>query len=203
MRYFANPSTARVREAMSSGWLGCIVTPRQGNRIPDGATWCADNGCFGDGYPGDVPWLSWLTGLPAHDRCAFAVAPDVVADAAATLDRSEPWLPLIRRMGVPAALVAQNGLEELAVPWQTFDVLFLGGDTDWKLGPAARELAAEAKARGKSVHMGRVNSLKRMRYAKAIGCESADGTIIARAPDRRMPEVLSWLRDVNEQGVLL
>lgn len=43
-----------------------------------------------------------------------------------------------------------------------FDVLFLGGSTAWKLGSAARRLTTEAKARGKQVHMGRVNSLKRL-----------------------------------------
>jgi hypothetical protein len=31
--------------------------------------------------------------------------------------------------------------------------------------------------------MGRVNSLKRLRYASAIGCDTADGTYVAFAPD--------------------
>jgi hypothetical protein len=42
------------------------------------------------------------------------------------------------------------------VPWDAFDVLFLGGTTDWKLGPAAADLTAEARRRGLVVHMGRV-----------------------------------------------
>lgn len=193
MRYFANPSTPKVREAMSAGLIDCIVTPKQGNRPPEGATICADNGCFGKGYPGDDAWYSWLQGLPA-ERVRFAVAPDVVGDAAATTERSLPWLPKIRELGMPAAYVAQDGLEDLCVPWDEFDVLFIGGSTDWKLGHHAARIVAEAKQRGKWVHMGRVNSARRYAYAAAIGCDSADGTKIAFGPDVNLPIVLSWSR---------
>lgn len=204
MRYFGNPCTPTVRDAMNTGALDMIATPRQRIAIPPRATWCADNGCFGDGYPGDDAWLAWLGSFTPDERarCAFATAPDVVADAAATLTRSAPWLSRIRALGYPAALVAQNGLDPLATPWATFDALFLGGDTAWKLGPQARALTAEAKRRGKWVHMGRVNSARRLRYATAIGCDSADGTYLTRGPDRNLPNVLSWLRQANEQGAL-
>ena len=77
-----------------------------------------------------------------------------------------------------------------------------GGSTDWKLGPTARALTAEAKRRGKRVHMGRVNSLKRLRYADAIGCDSADGTYLTYAPDANLPRLLAWLRTVNDQTPL-
>ncbi|MFB8071085.1 hypothetical protein [Streptomyces californicus] len=132
--------------------------------------------------------------------CLFATAPDVVGDARATMLRSAPFLPEIRRRGYPVALVGQNGLEDLAVPWDTFDVLFLGGDTEWKLGDHARALTAEARRRSKWVHMGRVNSLKRLRYAASIGCQSADGTYVAFGPDVNLPKCLEWVRKVNAEG---
>jgi hypothetical protein len=132
--------------------------------------WAADNGCFGSGYPGDAGWLRWLERLAEHaGRCLFATAPDVVGHAAATLARSAPHLPTIRGLGYPAALVAQDGLEELGVPWATFDVLFIGGSTAWKLGPGAAGLVGEARQRGKPVHMGRVNTRQRWRYADYLG----------------------------------
>jgi len=203
MRYFANPSSARAREAMAAGLIDVIETPKQGNLPVAGALWCADNGCFGAGYPGDEEWFGWLEANSARARtCVFAVAPDVVGDAAATLARSAPWLPRIRELGYPAAFVAQDGLEDLVVPWDSFDVLFIGGSTEWKLGPHARAVVAEAKAHGKWVHMGRVNSLKRLRYADAIGCDSADGTYLTYAPDANLSAVLSWVREVNGQGGL-
>jgi hypothetical protein len=181
---------------MSAGELGCIVTPRQGNKIPDGAFFCADNGVFGKGYPGEDAWWEWLSSLPP-ERCLFAVAPDVVGDAAATLVTATPWLPRIRELGIPAAFVAQDGAETVGVPWDEFDWLFIGGSTEWKLGPHARAFTAEAKKRGKQVHMGRVNSATRMRFANAIGCDSADGTFITFGPDVNLPKVLGWLRQVH------
>lgn len=193
MLYYANPSSPNIRAAMTAGIIRCILTPAQGNRLPDGARFCADNGCFGAGFPGEDEWLAWLASLPA-DRCDFAVAPDVVADAAATLTRSAPWLSRIRELGIPAAFVAQDGLEELPIPWDDFDVLFIGGSTEWKLGHHAALIAAQAHQHGKPVHMGRVNSERRLRYASAIGCESADGTFLAFGPERNLPQLLTWLR---------
>jgi hypothetical protein len=99
------------------------------------------------------------------------------------------------------AFVAQDGLESLTVPWDDFDVLFIGGTTEWKLGPQARALVADAKARGKWVHMGRVNSERRYRYAHAIGCDSVDGTYLTFGPDENLPKLLRWAR-VEDQLAL-
>ena len=55
MDYFANPSTQPIRGAMAAGHLRAILTPKQGNRLPGGVRWCADNGCFGKGWPGETP----------------------------------------------------------------------------------------------------------------------------------------------------
>lgn len=201
--YFANPCTPAVRDAMARGRIAMIATPAQGNLIPDGAIWCSDNGCFGDGYPGDDGYLDFLAGhRDRASRCRFAVAPDIPFDMKASLARSRPMLARIRAAGYPAALAAQNGAEDMALPWDEFDVLFLGGDTAWKLGSHARALTAEARSRGKHVHMGRVNSLRRLRYADAIGCDSADGTYLAFGPDINLPALLGWLRAVNDQGAL-
>jgi hypothetical protein len=197
--YAANASSEGVRAAMTGGQLAQICTPNEGRAPLPGAMWCADNGCFSVNYVGDERWLAWLTKLAPHaDRCMFAVAPDVVGDAAATMERSAPFLPVIRELGFPAAFVAQDGLEFLEVPWDSFDVLFIGGSTGWKLGPHAREIATEAKRRGKWVHMGRVNSRRRWSYAEHIGCDSVDGTYIAFGPDINLPAVLSW---AGQQGI--
>jgi hypothetical protein len=198
VRYFATASGPKVRSAMTAGTLGQIATPAAGNRVPGGVEWVADNAVFAGNYPGDAAYLAWLA--ERADRaawCRFVVAPDVVADAAATLALSLPMLPRIRALGFPAALVAQDGLEDLDVPWDAFDCLFIGGSTEWKLGTAARRLTAEAKRRGKWVHMGRVNSRQRLLYAAQIGCDSVDGTYLAFGPERNLPTLLSWLRELE------
>jgi hypothetical protein len=179
--------------------LGFINTPMQGNKLIPGVTWCADNSCFGKNYPGDEKWFAWLAGLvDQRESCLFATAPDVVGDAEATLQRSVPWLSKIRSLGFKAALVAQDGLEDLEVPWDEFDCLFIGGSTEWKLGSAARQLAHEAKRRGKWVHGGRCNSKKRFFYmAGEMGCDSADGTFLTFGPDVNLPRLMGWIDDWN------
>jgi hypothetical protein len=196
VRYYATASSAQTREAMNAGLLGLIATPAGATPPWPGVAWCADNACYADHYPGDDRYLAWLGRHASRAAtCAFATAPDVVADAAATLARSAPMLDRIRAAGYPVALVAQDGLEHHPVPWADFDVLFLGGSTDWKLSPMAADLAREATDRGLTVHMGRTNSRRRLRYAASIGCQSADGTYLAYGPDRNLPTLLSWLSE--------
>jgi hypothetical protein len=186
---------------MRAGLLGMIDTPAQGNRLPSGVRWCADNGRFGNGWPGYHRWARWLDKHP-RENCAFAVAPDVPFDAARTLRLFGPASRLIRRMGFPVALAAQNGIENLTVPWDDLDVIFLGGDDRWKDGCHARCLIAQAQLRGVPVHMGRVNTLRRLKYAAWSGCASSDGTYLARGPDKNLPSLLAWLREVNQQTLL-
>jgi hypothetical protein len=196
--YLANPCGPAVIAAMRSGRLGYIDTPAQGNKRPEGVTWCADNGAFSDNF-NEAKWWRFLNdNAHAAGSCLFAVAPDVVADAQATLDRSAKWLPKIRALGYPAAFVAQDGQESLDVPWDSFDVLFIGGSTEWKLGPHARRLIREAKSRGKWVHCGRVNSERRYRYMHSLGVDSVDGTYLTFGPDTNLPKLLSWSRTEDQ-----
>lgn len=201
MLYLANPCGPEVLDVMRSGQLGFIDTPAQANHRPRGVVWCMDNGCFSDRFD-EEKWWAYLE-RHAHDAgtCLFAVAPDVVGDAQATLERSLPWLGRIRELGYPVAFVAQDGFESTAVPWPDFDVLFIGGSTAFKLGPHARAAVTEAKARGKWVHMGRVNSERRYEYARAIGCDSADGTYLTFGPDTNLPNLLAWTRNTAQAGL--
>lgn len=184
--------------------VGLLDTPATSYAKAPGWLWAADNGCFNERtYVGDDAWFGWLErNADRADDCLFATAPDVVGDAQATLDRSLPWLPRIRALGYPAALVAQDGLEALDVPWDAFDVLFIGGSTEWKLDPEAASLALRARRHGKRVHMGRVNSRKRLRYAAAIGCDTADGTFLAFGPDVNVPKLAAWVRDLAARPFL-
>lgn len=194
IRYYATASGPRVRQAMRAGLLGMIATPAAGNAVMAGVDWVADNACFAGRYPGDDHYLRWLRRRAEHaGACAFAVAPDVVGDAATTLARSRPMLDRIRAAGYPAALVLQDGQEHLPVPFDDLDAVFVGGTTAWKLGPAAAGIVAQAHELGKHCHVGRVNSRLRLRYAAGIGADSVDGTYLAYGPDRNLPTLLGWL----------
>lgn len=118
-------------------------------------------------------------------------------DAAATLTESLPWLEPIRALGIPTAFAAQDGSEHGLIPWHLIDVLFLAGSTEWKTGPAAHRLALQARERGLAVHMGRVNSRRRLRIAQAFGCATADGTYLAFGPDTNLPRLLAWMSELR------
>jgi len=176
---------------------GYMLQPRMCNhpnlhRTP----WAADNGCFAAGEGFRLQFFeTFLESLDEYrSTCLFAVAPDVLGDAAATLKRSVPILARIRNsFGYRAAFVAQDGQENLPVPWDDFDALFVGGTTAWKLSEPAYALAAEASARGKWTHMGRVNSERRLRAAQAAGFDSVDGTFLKFGPDANRPRLCRWL----------
>lgn len=158
-----------------------------------GWIWAADNGCFSDNWDA-TKWGRWL------DRTAgalFATVPDVVGDADATLRKWGQWSGRVVEAGHLPAYVIQDGQENVPVPWDDIKCLFIGGTTDFKLSPTAMRLTAEARDRGLWVHMGRVNSLKRLRIAAEWGCNSADGTLLAFGPDIHLPRLVEWLNQIN------
>lgn len=203
MIYYANPATDEVRDAMSAGLLGCIATPDQGNRYfaDDGWDVILDNGCFSGRWTHDR-WFRWLVEQPRDVR--FAVAPDVFDPDGepchdATLERWRIYGPLIERHGFTPAFVCQVGATRDNVP--DAPVLFLGGTTEWKLGPDAWAIV-ERYHGDRWVHMGRVNSKRRLDTARAMGCHSCDGTYLTFGPDTNLPKLLGWLSDATERPML-
>lgn len=184
--------------------LGCLLTPKNGNRIEGvietGLPWAIDNGAFAGFDPEAFTQL--ISKAIGRQRLLFVVCPDVVGDAAATCFKFEEWSYLLRRGNLPIAFVGQDGQESLPVPWEEVSAFFIGGSTEWKLSDHAARLASEAKRRGKWVHMGRVNSRRRMRHAAAIGCDSVDGTSASMFGDRYLRKYLLWLEQIDQQTVL-
>lgn len=181
--------------------FGRLIQPRDYGRIEDtaaaGIPWAADNDCFQGLDPhAFTRMLDRIQGVPG---CRFVACPDVVGDALATADLFELWAPAIARRGLPLALVAQDGLTVdspwLHDTWHRLDALFVGGTTGFKLGVEAERLIREAKTRGLWVHMGRVNSRRRFDYARALGCDSIDGTKFSKWRDTWLPDALGWHKD--------
>ena len=187
--------------------VGFMLNPANGQR-PNLALvrWAADNGRFALPEAWDAgDWLEWLADGERRrwrSTCLFVVAPDVVGDARATLELSTPYLPTIRQLGYPAAFVTQDGCDATLVPWDAIDALFVGGTDDWKLSEPSYALCAEAKRRGLWVHMGRVNSLRRLTACRVSLVDSADGTYVAFGPDRNLPRVYDWLDALKAQTTL-
>lgn len=193
---YLTPYSTVVDSELRTGEIGLLITP-QSHRpeqydVADFGYWAADNGCFtlGDRFVLDdyVAWLGSFD-VDARRRCLFATAPDVVGDWEATLARSLPVLPLLRELGFPAALVVQDGATVDTIPWDELDAIFVGGSTEWKLSDAVGEILAEAGRLGKWTHMGRVNSIRRMREAGRLGAVSVDGTLLIFGPDANAPRI--------------
>jgi hypothetical protein len=197
--FLASGSVALVARLAGEGNpLGHMMTPRNTNlaaAVRTGLPFALDNGAFaGFDAARFRRSLAAVRGLP---RCLFVVCPDVVGDARATLAAFWRWGPEVRDALQPVALAAQDGLEGLDVPWNWFNALFLGGSTAWKLSRAAADLAGEAKRRGLHAHMGRVNTLRRMTYARRLGCDSVDGSGLSKRPDKFARAYCRWLREAH------
>ncbi len=151
----ANPKVAgELKDHKGFGMLISAGTHSYTKYIKDFQQFGIDNGCYSKGGAFDEAEFLALVKKATEDpvdraKCMFAVAPDVYdptfdngpgkdkgrGDPLKTIERSLPVLPKIRALGVPAALVAQDGLEDMVdkIPWDAFDVLFVGGSTEFKL----------------------------------------------------------------------
>jgi hypothetical protein len=184
--------------------VGRLVSPRCGNRIDPGQLWAADN----DAYLAwdDGRFVKMLNRLDGTPNCLFVSAPDVVGDARGTLARFWEWRLEIAGRGFPVAMVAQDGAEDLDLPWDAFDCLFVGGKGEgrrqWKLSAAAADLVHEANRRGKWSHMGRVNSRRRLRIARDAGCKSVDGSGWSKFPDKYLKRDLPLIAELTEQRTI-
>jgi hypothetical protein len=116
--------------------------------------------------------------------CRFVAVPDVVGSARRTLEVFDHWYPELVHW--PLALVAQDGQENLPIPWEYLAAIFIGGTTQFKLSEHVKQIIKAAKAMDKWVHVGRVNTADRFEYFQDLGADSVDGSGIAQ---------YSWMRE--------
>lgn len=155
---------------------GQLLTPL--TRYADACgVYAIDNGAF-SGFR-QSEFCALLKRQSEHkDRCLFVTCPDIVGSARRTLElflRRSRWID-----SWPVALVAQNGLEDMDVPWDDLQCLFIGGRDPWKESQACADLVRTAKTLGKHGHIGRVNTAKRYRHFADLGADTCDGSGVAR-----------------------
>jgi len=201
MLLLVSGATATVRRWKS---VGELIVPGAGND-PDSlkltpGRWAMDNGAYSGFEVG--PFMRMLQRFMGRKGCRWVACPDAVGDAFATLERWPFWSKVIRGVGFVPALVLQDGMLVPEVPWPEIGAVFVGGTDAWKFSPQARDLCAYAKARGLSVHVGRVNSRTRIEEAHRMGADSFDGGQYSMFPDRRIPEGVADAEAVGRQGVM-
>lgn len=156
-----------------------ILVSATGAHRTEGFPYAIDNGAwtaFQQGRPFDEAlFYSLLKRLGAG--ADWVVVPDIVEGGLKSLDFSLSWLPRVLQHSRRALVAVQDGM-------QTSDIehllgpsvgLFVGGSTDWKLA-TMNSWGAVSRRRSCWLHIGRVNSERRIALCAAAGAHSFDGT---------------------------
>jgi hypothetical protein len=213
MRILVSGATATMRKLASTkagASLGHLHTPQNGNSLGSllrsGLPWAVDNSAYSMRNKSQqeimenerlfwnlaIDAWSWMTFNPP----AWVAVPDSVGNHSETLRMfhgwSDMWSGEIGFIPFPLAFVLQNGAAVSSVPWDEIAAVFVGGDDDFKLKMCS-PLVEEAKHRRKIVHVGRVNSLKRLRYAMELGADTVDGSGFSMFPNKKIPRAVRFI----------
>lgn len=167
-----------------------------------GVSYAIDNGCFKT-FDRDR-WLRMLDEAEATmwetdgSRPIFVTLPDIVADAQRTAELFECFK--LRTNEFPRALVLQDGIERVCIPWKDVAAVFVGGTDKFKYSAEAMSAAKTAKMLGKWVHVGRVNTAARVRNWIGLA-DSIDGSGISRF-DHMLEDVLAQIRGAHPQTAM-
>jgi len=157
------------------GRIGHLFSPRTGRMQSGPFEFCPyalDNGAFAAGENwSESAWFELLDWAKlSGQRPEWAIVPDVVGDRLRTLRKWEIYAPQLSRYGWPLAFAVQDGMTREDVP-RDADVIFVGGTTEWKwltMADWCRDFPR--------VHVGRVNSYRRLWQCHEAGAQSCDGT---------------------------
>jgi len=187
--------------------LGVLMTPQNWNRmcqIP--LPWACDNSAFSK--PDDRKFWNMVIdawGMATFFPPLWIAAPDIVGDALQTRRLFDQWVRCweyeLGFVPVELAYVLQNGQQIDDVPWDQIVAVFVGGDDQFKLSDSD-PLIRHAKRLGKMIHIGRVNSQKRLRFAVSMGADTVDGTSFSRFPDRWIEWGVKCLRTAEKTRTL-
>jgi len=155
---------------------GQLLTPLTQYSRWDGV-WACDNGAFSR-FDANAFLRLLRRNQDWRDACIFVAAPDVVGSARRTLEVFERWYPMLTPW--PVALVAQDGIEDLRIPWELLAAIFIGGSTEWKMSRAAADVVKAARLMDVHIHVGRINTPRRWKHFCDLGADTCDGSGVAR-----------------------
>jgi hypothetical protein len=182
---FASHSGNKLNTATLTfhGW-GVMIAPSTAHPPSPGVRYAIDNGA----------WTAFCKKQEFDDRAFirlverhgagadFVIVPDIVAAGMRSLDFSLSWLPRLERF--PRLLIAvQDGMNEQTIA----NVLslrpglgiFLGGSTEWKL-KTMYDWGRVARSGKWYYHVGRVNTVRRIRLCEEAGADSFDGSGVTK-----------------------
>ena len=197
MKFLLDTSADSVKARLNDLICGQLLTPLTNYKRWDGV-FAIDNGAF-SGFDANAFRRLLDRNKEQADQCLFVSLPDVVASARRTIEIYKlsweyKWIPT----GYKRALVAQDGIEDLEIPWGDLDAIFVGGGDPWKDSKASLDVVRTAKILGKHVHVGRVNTARRFKIFREAGADTCDGTGVVRFPE--MLQIIRSSLTANLEG---
>ncbi len=180
--YASRTGTRRNLAALRDhGWR--LLVSASGCLRHEGFRFALDNGAWSaytQGKPFDVRAFEVALRKLGH-AADWSVLPDIVAGGMPSLELSLSWMRRVLDESPVALLAVQDGIEPCDV--RSFlgprVGIFVGGSTAWKLktlddwGRLGRDV-------GCWVHVGRVNTARRIHHCGVAGVTSFDGTSASR-----------------------
>lgn len=200
--YASQTSGPNRRAIEAAGWRQFVSPATRAKNGQPTTAYAIDNGAW-SAFLQCVPWqpdafVRLVDEL--GERSDFIVVPDVVRDRERTLELANVWLPRLR--GLRLYLAVQDGMGWMDVdPLRSYiDGLFIGGSTAWKWS-TINAWGLAAKARALPLHVGRVNSAKRIRDCWNAGAGSFDGSQVSRYAEVKLPPFDAELKDCMRHEV--
>lgn len=170
----------------------------------EGFPYALDNGAwtaFTQGRPFDERLFTIALGRLGRDA-DWVVMPDIVQGGPASLELSLRWMRRVLNETSRGLLAVQNGIgvhdvEGFLGPRVG---LFVGGSTDWKL-TTLDEWCRLGRRVGCWVHVGRVNTARRIHLCGTAGATSFDGTSASRYA-KTLPRLENARRQLPLKGLL-
>lgn len=180
--YASRTGTKRNLEALKSADWRLLVSAK-GVLRTEGFRYALDNGAW-TSYQQGERFDEQAFGKAVDklgERADWIVLPDIVAGGMESLDFSLKWMDRLAGIPTKLLLAVQNGMtpEDVRELLSPAVGIFVGGDTDWKL-KTVNAWGVLARRRNCHLHVGRVNSARRISLSAAAGANSFDGTSATR-----------------------
>lgn len=183
MGYASRTGTRRNLQALAdAGWR--LLVSAAADWRTEGFAYGLDNGA----------WPAHVAGRPCLDEEIFGralialgaaadwvVVPDIVMGGGASLTLSRWWLPRVLDQTQLALIAVQDGMTSTDVDDLVGERvgIFVGGSTEWKKS-SLPIWAALKRDTGCYLHVGRVNSVRRIALCMWARADSFDGTSVTR-----------------------
>ncbi len=202
--YASRTGTKRNLDALrQAGWR--LMVSARGVLRTEGFPYALDNGAW-TAFQRNEPFDSAAFEAAVAklgDGADFIVLPDIVAGGMDSLTMSMRWWERLRTLPggakTPVVVPVQDGMQphDLRCLVGPHLGIFVGGSTEWKLR-TVEQWGRFAREKGAYLHVGRVNTVKRIALCAAAGADSIDGsgpsrfvTELARLDNaRRQPDLL-------------